>query len=237
MIFKNIAVIPARLGSKRIKEKNIKLFNSKPIIYWTYKVLLESKIFSKIYVSTESKKIKSVCKKFGLNNFINRPKKLSGDYITIKAVMEHAELELSRKINYRNICCIFPCNPLLNIKNLKIAEKILVNRNNTIVKTVAKYRHPIERALTINNKKEVKPLFFNNMSKMTQEFKTKYHDAGQFYFSKKNVWLNESKKIKSVGIEMSHSEFVDIDNLEDWKLLEQIYKFRKNVLKKKFYKK
>ena len=80
---KNIAIIPARSGSKRIKNKNIKLFFGKPIIQWTYEILKKSKLFSKIVVSTDSKKIKNVCKKFGVKYFIERPKKLSTDNVGI----------------------------------------------------------------------------------------------------------------------------------------------------------
>ena len=71
---KNIAIIPARGGSKRIKNKNIKLFFGKPIIQRTYEILKKSKLFSEIVVSTESSKIKKVCEKFGVKSFILRPK-------------------------------------------------------------------------------------------------------------------------------------------------------------------
>ena len=70
----NIAIIPARIGSKRIKEKNIKIFCSKPIIQWTYEILKKSKIFSDIYVSTESEKIIRVCKKIELSHLLRDPR-------------------------------------------------------------------------------------------------------------------------------------------------------------------
>ena len=55
---KNIAIITARKNSKRIKNKNIKIFNKKPLIYWTIKTALKSKLFDKVFVSTDSKKLK-----------------------------------------------------------------------------------------------------------------------------------------------------------------------------------
>ena len=63
---KRLLIIPARLGSKRIKEKNIKKFFGKPIIYYSIELALKSGLFSKIHVSTESKKIKNIVEKFGL---------------------------------------------------------------------------------------------------------------------------------------------------------------------------
>ncbi len=62
---KCIAIIPARGNSKRIKNKNIKFFNNKPIIHYVIKKLKVSKLFSNIYVSTDSNKIKSIAEKNG----------------------------------------------------------------------------------------------------------------------------------------------------------------------------
>ena len=53
----NLAIIPARIGSKRIFEKNIKNFNNYPIIYYSIKAAIESKIFDEVIVSTDSEKI------------------------------------------------------------------------------------------------------------------------------------------------------------------------------------
>ena len=64
---KRLAIIPARSGSQRIKNKNIKIFHNKPIISYSIKTALKSKLFKKIHVSTESKKIKKVVKSYGLN--------------------------------------------------------------------------------------------------------------------------------------------------------------------------
>ena len=61
----NIAIIPARSGSKRIKNKNIKLFCGKPIIYYSINEAKKSKIFQKIIVSTDSEKIKKISEKYG----------------------------------------------------------------------------------------------------------------------------------------------------------------------------
>ena len=77
---KRLAIVPARGGSKRIRNKNIKLFCGKPVINYTINTLQKSKLFSKIHVSTESKKIAEVCKKKIKFDFF-RPKRLSGDKI------------------------------------------------------------------------------------------------------------------------------------------------------------
>ena len=66
----NIAIIPARQGSKRIKNKNIKLFFKKPIIYHTIRILKESKIFDHIIITSDSNKILNYCKKQGCDILI-----------------------------------------------------------------------------------------------------------------------------------------------------------------------
>ena len=62
-MIKRLAIIPARSGSVRIKNKNIKLFNKKPVIYYTLEICKKSRMFKKIHVSTDSKKIKKVVEK------------------------------------------------------------------------------------------------------------------------------------------------------------------------------
>lgn len=223
-MIKNIAIIPARLGSKRIKEKNIKTFYSKPIIQWTYEILKKSKLFSKIYLSTESEKIIKICKKFGFRSIIKRPKILAGGKTTIKAVMIHALKELNKSHNFNNVCCVFPCSPFLSIQNLIKAEKIIKKKDNYLVHPVTKFRHPPERSLILNKKNEISVVNENLMQKMTQEFKTKYHDVGQFYFSNQKVWLKKPNDIIRVGIELKPWEAIDIDNVDDWKFAEKLFK-------------
>ena len=65
---KVLAIIPARAGSKGLKNKNIKIFNKKPLIYWTVKQAKNSKYIDRIYVSTDSKKILNKIKKYKITN-------------------------------------------------------------------------------------------------------------------------------------------------------------------------
>ena len=79
----NIAVIPARKGSKRIKNKNIKLFKNRPMIYWTIKAAKDSKLFNKIYVDTDSKKIAKLAKYLGVEVPFLRSKQLANDKVSV----------------------------------------------------------------------------------------------------------------------------------------------------------
>ena len=128
----NIAIVPARIGSKRIKQKNIKKFFVKPIIYWTLKFLKNSKIFSKIFVSTDSKKIVNLAKKIGFNDFIIRGKKLSNDKTGTEQVIVDAIHKISINYQLNNIFCVYPCTPFLQKKTINYCFK-LVKKEPTFI--------------------------------------------------------------------------------------------------------
>src|SRR6056300_902395 len=108
-------IIPARSGSKRIKNKNILNFYGIPFIGRTIKTAKHSKIFDKIIVSSDSEKIINIAKRYGAINFGLREKKYSRDKVTTDQL-------ILREINRCNlkdieiICCIYPATPLLNSK-------------------------------------------------------------------------------------------------------------------------
>ena len=85
-----IALIPARSGSKGIKDKNIKYLGNKPLIGWAIEQCFKSKVFSKIYISTDSKKYSEIAKKYGPVEIIMRPKKISKDKSTDYEMIKHA---------------------------------------------------------------------------------------------------------------------------------------------------
>ena len=84
-----LAIIPAREGSKRIKNKNISSFYQKPIIYHPLDTIVSSKLFNKIHISTDSIKIKKIIEKKNIKVDFLRPKKLSTDRIGLKDVINY----------------------------------------------------------------------------------------------------------------------------------------------------
>ena len=115
----NIAIIPARKNSQRIKNKNIRIFNGKPIIYWSIKAAINSKLFKDVFVTTDSKKISKLAIRFGAKSLYPRPPKLSGHYATIMDVIKFEIKNLeNKKIKFNNVCCIFPSAPLIKSKYL-----------------------------------------------------------------------------------------------------------------------
>ena len=96
---KIVAIIPARGNSKRVKNKNIKILAGKPLIAWTIKSALRSKFINEVYVSSDSKKILKISKKFHAKTIV-RPKILSGNFINSDAAIKHAYLKIGKRFDY-----------------------------------------------------------------------------------------------------------------------------------------
>ena len=173
----NVAIIPARSGSKRIKNKNIKLFFGKPIITYVIKLLIKSKIFDKIIVSTDSNKIAKICAKSGAK-ILFRPKSLAGDYISTKDVVKHAILWMTKNFSKPSrVCCIYPTAVLLKLSDLKKSFiKFKSNKYNYLF-SATKYPHPIQRSFYIDRDK-IKMDNKKNFYKRTQDLKDYYYDIG-----------------------------------------------------------
>ncbi len=228
----SIAIIPARGGSKRIRKKNIKKFCSQPILYWTLKVLKESKLFAQIVLTTDDKEINTVGKKLGFDYIISRPQSLADDFTSTKPVIEHAIKILLKKFKIDYICCAYPCSPFINLYDLKNSLAILKKNTNNFVFPITDYAHPIQRAFKLNKNNKVEFLKKKNELKRTQDLKKSYHDVGQFYWGTVANWLKK-KNIYSdaIGFKIPNWRSVDIDSLDDWKRSELLFKILKNSKK------
>ena len=94
-MMKPICIIPARAGSRSVPNKNIRLIAGKPLIYYTIKSALESKLFSHVIVSTEDKKTASIAKKYGAEVPFMRPRNLATDKTPQEQVLLHAVKKLN----------------------------------------------------------------------------------------------------------------------------------------------
>ena len=103
----NLAIIPARSGSKRIKNKNIKTFFSKPVISYSILAAKKSKLFKYVIVSTDSPRIAKISKKIGASVFFLRPKKISKDISTTQEVINHSINWFKKKKYKFQICLLY----------------------------------------------------------------------------------------------------------------------------------
>jgi len=228
----NIAVIPARGGSKRIPRKNIKLFNGRPIILFSIDACRESGLFDRIIVSSDDAEIKQLALNYGVEVH-HREDSLSDDSTPIVPVIKDVLESLANIEEISYVCCIFACAPLIEINDLRRAYNKIENSDEKFVYPVLEFVHPIQRALALI---EDKPVFRESEFELsrTQDLNVYYHDAGQFYFGKTSAWLQGGKMhTDGVAIKMPSWRVVDIDTEEDWSRAEflQSYLLQKKALK------
>ena len=221
----NIAIIPARGGSKRIPHKNVKKFYGKPIILYAIETIKKSKLFKKIVVSSDDKKIRELVGNYPGIDFIERSPHLCCDITPTSKVIRHVlcdQIQDSEKL-YNFCCCVYPCTPLLKVDHLKAAFRKIKLGSFKYVYPILEYSYPIQRALKRDSHGAMSFINKHVEKKPTQSFEPRYHDAGQFYFGKVTSWINEENVYNGYGIRYSKNDFVDIDNIDDWKLAEKLF--------------
>lgn len=223
----NIAIIPARGGSKRIPRKNIKPFLGKPIIYYSIAAALKCGFFDEVMVSTDDIEIAQIAVELGANVPFLRSNNNSDDFATTSDVLIEV-LECYRdKYNqsFQNVCCIYPTAPLLRVSHLEEGYELLQEHNLDSVFPVVPFSYPVFRGLKLDGMyvKMEWPEFYHFRS---QDLETIYHDAGQWYWLKTESLINQKKLFmnKSSIIKLTDLEVQDIDTEVDFKLAELKYR-------------
>jgi pseudaminic acid cytidylyltransferase len=226
----NIAIIPARGGSKRIPHKNIKYFLGKPIITYSIETAIKSELFDKVIVSTDSEEIANISKKYGAEVPFMRPKEISDDFSTTIDVLKHAAnwcLTNFKDVKY--ICCIYATAPFLQVNYLKEAYEILINNHASSIFSVTQFSFPIFRAFKIENGK-LKMFWPKHETTRSQDLPEAYHDAGQFYWVDFKKFITKPKIYYSDSLPIILPNYLvqDIDTLEDWDIAELKYRIINN---------
>lgn len=227
-----VAIIPARGGSKRIKKKNIKNFCGFPIITHSIKTALDSKLFDHVIISTDDEEIASVSKLAGAEIPFIRPDYLSDDYAGTLPVIAHAIIEyesiIKKKID--EVCCIYATAPFVSIDTLNKSLEILLHSPDlNYVFPAVEYNYSIFRSFKMNNNDRCEMLWPENFKKRSQDFPKIYHDAGQFYWGKRDAFCSKKELFQSDSspIILPHYLAQDIDTEEDWYRAELLYQLLK----------
>ena len=135
---KNLCFIPARSGSKSIPSKNIIDFHHKPLIAWTILTAIKSGIFDKVFVSTDSTKIKEISKKYGAECDFLRPKTISRDEsLTIDAIKHAIKKFRNYNQEFEIITILQPTSPLRKVSDIIISNKIFMKNFYKIDKLIS----------------------------------------------------------------------------------------------------
>lgn len=224
----NIAVIPARAGSKRIPKKNIKQFFGKPIIAWSIEAALNSGCFQRVIVSTDDQHTASIAEQWGAEAPFLRPAKLSGDFTQTIPVIQHAiGWFLQKSINIDAVCCIYATAPFISSEDIRFGKEKLSDTECNYVFPVTSYPFPIQRALKVNNDGITNMLYPEHFKTRSQDLETAFHDAGQFYWGKTRTWVEGTDLFDAASpIFLPRHRVVDIDTLDDWYLAERLFEFQ-----------
>lgn len=226
-MIKRLAIIPARGGSKRIKNKNVKIFFGKPLVYYSILAAKKSKIFSEIHVSTDSKRILKYVKTLNISPPFIRPKKLSNDFTEIHEVLKYV-VKKYKMLNFHfdEIWLLYPTNPFINssiIKECKKKFSAINSKPENSLMTVTKYNYPINWAQKINDRNMLLPLNKDCLTKRSQKIGNSFCDAGMInVYSKKIFEKNLKRKYFAFQIPIFSS--VDIDNYSDFELAKKLFK-------------
>ena len=193
---KVIAIIPARSGSKSIKDKNIVNFRGKPLIAWTIEQCFKSKKIDKVFLSTDSKKYANIAKKFGLKNIIFRPKSISKDKSTDYEFIKHFidNVDTSHGI----IAHMRPTTPLRNVVLLdKIINFFLKNKNFSSLRSVHENPETAYKSFELK-KKILTPLkgvekTMDELNSPRQNFSKTYSANGYIDLYKKRFIIRKKK--------------------------------------------
>ncbi|WP_299074843.1 pseudaminic acid cytidylyltransferase [uncultured Paraglaciecola sp.] len=223
----NLAIIPARGGSKRIPGKNSKLFAGKPLIAYSIQAAIESDVFDKIIVSTDSQQIADIAKSYGAEVPFLRPTALSDDYVGTGPVTKHAlEFCVEHFFEPEFCCCIYATAPFLTAGYLKQGlQSLVTQQHKQYAFSVASFGFPVQRALKRADAGVV-PMYPEHIGKRSQDLEEAYHDAGQFYWGRSSAFLQSKAMFQqhSIPIILPRHLVQDIDTPEDWQRAELMYK-------------
>ena len=225
---KPICIIPARGNSRRIKNKNIANFFGKPLIGHAIELAKQSNLFQRIIVTTDSKKIIKIAKKFSAETPFIRSKKLSASNVSTARVL----LDCIKKINSiksTDHFCIYPTSPLILKSDLRNAYKIYKkNKSNNLIAISDYDSHPL-RALRITKKNTIKFFWSKNASKMSCNLQKLVHDSGTFYIFKTKNFLKNRNLVgpKTSYYKLTRLRSIDINEPVDLKIAKILFKYNK----------
>jgi pseudaminic acid cytidylyltransferase len=228
----NIAVIPARGGSKRVPRKNVKVFHGLPVISYAIKAAQNCEQIDQVFVSTDDAEIAEIAKSFGADVPWLRPRELSDDFTTTISVIRDAIQRLKADFeDIGNVCCIYPATPLLKPIFLTQSLQILEENNWDFVISANRIESTPERYFHLGALRQIEMQFPLKKDSRTQDLPVTYSDAGQFYWGHSSTWETKTSILSNTStiFEIPPGSAVDINTLEDWQRAERLFALQKDL--------
>ncbi len=217
----NLIVIPARANSKRLKNKNIKKINNKPLIKFVLDVLEKNKLKEKIYITSDSEQIKKIVKDYKKVLFIKRPRNLAKDSSTVEDAVIH--LIKSEKLeSYKWVITIQPNSPFIGINEIKKVISLTKKTKANCIMTVNK--NYTDLWVKDNTNPRLINRLFKNAPRRSQLRSPVYEENSAVYATRISHLLKTGKIFdkKNEFIELSRIEGLDINDITDFRIAKSL---------------
>ena len=214
-----VAVIPARGGSKRIPGKNIKPFFGKPMIAWSILAAQQSGVFDRIIVSTDDEAIAQIAQQYGAQVPFMRPSALSDDYTGTLDVIAHAtQWLIDQGCALQALCCLYATAPFVQPDDIRSGLDRLLGGPWQYAFSVTDFAAPIFRAFKTTDEGGVQMFFPEHFTTRSQDLPEAWHDAGQFYWGRPQAWLDKQPIFtpQAAAVPIPRWRVQDIDTPADW---------------------
>lgn len=219
-----IAVIPARGGSKRLPGKNLMMIAGKPLIAWTIEASIQSGVFDRVVVSTDSWEIAVLAAQFGAEVPFMRPEALALDNTPSIEVLIHAvnELQAGKETHWTHLACLQPTSPLRTGENIREAVKLLEEKQADAIVSVCKSEHSPLWSNALPASLSLDGFIPENIQKTpSQQLPVYYRLNGAIYFCRIPRMIEERTLFLKTGAcayVMNRKDSIDIDDQVDFDL-------------------
>ena len=225
-----IAVLPARGGSKRVPRKNVRPFCGRPMIAWPIRAALDSGLFDKVVVTTEDDEIAAAARAAGAEVPFMRPAGLADDHTPTRAVVNHAITAMAGLTGrpVASACLIYATAAFLAPDDLRAARALLDAPGRDFVFAALPFAHPVQRALVEDGAGGVRMLSPEHAGTRSQDLPEAFHDAAQFYWGRAEAFLAGRPMFgpASAPYLLARDRAVDIDTPADWDFAEALMRLR-----------
>ncbi len=198
------------------------------MIAWSIEAALESGMFDRVIVSTDDPKIAAVAREFGAEIPFERPVSLADDFTPTRDVINHAVGALeSEGETIDELCCIYATAPFVQPVAITESRQMLDNDESiAFVFAAATFPYPAQRALIRTETGGVGMMMPEHAATRSQDLVETYHDAGQFYWGRKNAFLAGTPMFSENArpFLIDRLSVQDIDTPEDWVVAEALFR-------------